>query len=506
MARQPPPERTAPYRATIDTQDPSVHTKGLLLNLSKHKISAIAAVALFSFVFLTAEFRFDTNMGELAGPDSVVGAQGLILGASVIGFVVWGLMARADRVKPLLVLSAAVSLLGVLALELTGDPAVLQIVGCLGFLALGLLGAAAHTAFAQSFEHDPKLATGAGAAYAAGILLQFAVNLVVPGGIVEGVMLSAATVVLARCGAIDLVDEAKDGLLREAGEGPRNDTEHPCPTTTSKPQPLKQALWSIALVFILACMFSTLDNVVTLSNAHGTIAVQTWPRLFLAASGLAAGVLFDLADRRYMGFLMFGVTALSTITILAVEAGADANIGLIVFYLSCGFFVTFFTATFTQLAPRMQVPALWAGMGRAANNVCAFTTSGISFTLVTSGNVALIMIGALVLLVAAGAAFLAAGLFRPPQTEQEREHQRMAEEALAAPSVEEQRQAFIADHGLTPREVDVLMAVTQDERPLKQIAEELGISMRMVQRHLSSIYQKTDTQTRAGLTKAFPSL
>lgn len=57
----------------------------------------------------------------------------------------------------------------------------------------------------------------------------------------------------------------------------------------------KQACWSIALVMILACLFSTLDNVVTLSNAHGTIAVQAWPRLFLAASGLAAGVIFDLA-------------------------------------------------------------------------------------------------------------------------------------------------------------------------------------------------------------------
>lgn len=120
---------------------------------------------------------------------------------------------------------------------------------------------------------------------------------------------------------------------------------------------------------ILACLFSTLDNVVTLSNAHGTIAVQTWPRLFLAASGLAAGLIFDLAERRYMGLVMLG----------------------------------------------------------------------------------------------------------------------------------------IADHALTPREVDVLIAVTQDERPLKQVAEELGISMRMVQRHLSSIYQKTDTQTRAGLAKAFPS-
>lgn len=267
----------------------------------------------------------------------------------------------------------------------------------------------------------------------------------------------------------------------------------------------KQACWSIALVMILACLFSTLDNVVTLSNAHGTIAVQTWPRLFLAASGLVAGVIFDLAERRYMGLVMLGVTVLSTISILAVEAGADPNLGLVVFYLSSGFFVTFFTATFTQLAPRMHAPALWAGMGRAANNVCAFTTSGISLALVTSGNVALIMIGALMLLVAASVAFVAAGLFRLPQTEQEREHQQLAEEALAAPSIEEQRQAFITDNGLTPREVDVLMAVTQDERPLKQIAEELGISMRMVQRHLSSIYQKTDTQTRAGLTKAFPS-
>lgn len=267
----------------------------------------------------------------------------------------------------------------------------------------------------------------------------------------------------------------------------------------------KQACWSIALIMILACLFSTLDNVVTLSNAHGTIAVQTWPRLFLAASGLAAGIIFDLAERRYMGLVMLGIAVLSTISILAVEAGADPNLGLIVFYLSSGFFVAFFTATFTQLAPRMHAPALWAGMGRAANNMCAFTTSGISLTLVTSGNVALIMIGALVLLVAACVAFVAAGLFRLPQTKQEREHQQLAEEALAAPSIEEQRQAFISDHGLTPREVDVLVAVTQDERPLKQVAEELGISMRMVQRHLSSIYQKTDTQTRAGLTKAFPS-
>lgn len=321
--------------------------------------------------------------------------------------------------------------------------------------------------------------------------MQFAINLLNCGGIAELIVLGTATIVIS---ALSVV--------------PQKAAESSSPAINPLVEPshalAKQACWSIALVMILACLFSTLDNVVTLSNAHGTIAVQTWPRLFLAASGLAAGIIFDLAGR-YMGLVMLGIAVLSTISILAVEAGADPNLGLVVFYLSSGFFVTFFTATFTQLAPRMHVPAFWAGMGRAANNACAFTTSGVSLALVTSGNVALIMIGAVVLLVAACVAFVAAGLFRLPQTEQEREHQQLAEEALAAPSIEEQRQVFITDHALTPREVDVLVAVTQDERPLKQIAEELGISMRMVQRHLSSIYQKTDTQTRAGLTKAFPS-
>ena len=49
----------------------------------------------------------------------------------------------------------------------------------------------------------------------------------------------------------------------------------------------------------------------------------------------------------------------------------------------------------------------------------------------------------------------------------------------------------------------MLRAVTADERPLKQVADDLGISLRMVQRHLTNIYSKTDTQTRAGLTRAF---
>lgn len=319
-------------------------------------------------------------------------------------------------------------------------------------------------------------------------MLQFAVNLADCAGMPELAVLGVAIV-----GAF--------ALLAAFAERPCAAAACDVPVEPSRDL-TRQACWSVALIVIIATLFSALDNVVTLSNARGAIALQTWPRLFLAASGLLAGLIFDLAERRYIGLVMFGVTALSSISILAVEAGADPTFGLIIFYLSSGFFVTFFTATFAQLAPHMCVPELWAGMGRAANNLCAFTVSGVSMMLTQSG-IAAVMIASLILFVLVSVAFVGAGLFRLPSTVGEREAIKAGLAAAAAPTVEEMQAEFISRSGLTPREEEVLRAVTADERPLKQVADDLGISLRMVQRHLTNIYSKTDTQTRAGLTRAF---
>ncbi len=70
-------------------------------------------------------------------------------------------------------------------------------------------------------------------------------------------------------------------------------------------------------------------------------------------------------------------------------------------------------------------------------------------------------------------------------------------------SPEERCAAFAERYGLTPRETEVLAAVTATDQPLKQIASDLGISLRVLQRHLTSLYSKTGTQTRLGLTKRF---
>ena len=140
-----------------------------------------------------------------------------------------------------------------------------------------------------------------------------------------------------------------------------------CPSAS-----LRGALWLSVIVALVSLMFVTLDNIVTLADAGGDLDVGSWPRLLLAVSAIAAGALFDIRQRRYMNFIMFCVLLLSTIAILAAETSGGLFWGLVLFYLASGFFVTYFTASFMLMAPKTRRPALWAGMGRAINNACAF--------------------------------------------------------------------------------------------------------------------------------------
>lgn len=462
--------------------------------VDRQSFQSLSALALFTFAFLGSEFFFDSRIGLLISAEGVVGAQAMILGASVVGFLAYAPISKlAGGRRALRAVEAVGAIAALVTIAVAESALAMQIAGCIAFFLLGSLGAEAHWSMARAFEGSPSLAKGAGAAYAAGILLQFLSNQFVPAGMADAAVLCVGVAALAVFAAAG----ERDG--EPAGQAAADSSQQTAPGGAKT---AIRAVWLLALVVLLACMFSTLDNVVTLANAQGSISVETWPRLFLAASGLAAGALFDIRERRYMGFIMFAVTVLSTISILAVEAGASPVIGLIVFYLSSGFFVTFFTTTFLQLAPRMRTPQLWAGMGRAANNLCAFTVSGVSMMLTQSG-IAAVMIASLILFVLVSVAFVGAGLFRLPSTVGEREAIQAGLAAAAAPTLEEVQAEFISRSGLTPREEEVLRAVTADERPLKQVADDLGISLRMVQRHLTSIYSKTDTQTRAGLTRAF---
>ena len=56
---------------------------------------------------------------------------------------------------------------------------------------------------------------------------------------------------------------------------------------------------------------------------------------------------------------------------------------------------------------------------------------------------------------------------------------------------------------LTPRETEVLEMLLTTDDDLQRIADSLYISRRMVQRYVSSIYEKTETKTRLGLFQSY---
>lgn len=212
---------------------------------------------------------------------------------------------------------------------------------------------------------------------------------------------------------------------------------------------------------------------------------------------------------------------LGTVSALAIQTSSEVLLGLVIFYLSSGFFVVFFTSSFLRIAMRCANPSLWAGMGRAANNACAALVAMPSLALISSGDIMLIssitIALAMVTLLVAHAlenvrrtarhkaeieaiklAELTAAQAQTAKPQEEPEAKAPADKS--AP--EKHLAAFSERYSLTPRERDVLSAVCSSEETLQCIADDMGISLRALQKHLTSIYRKSDTQSRAGLCSA----
>ena len=317
-------------------------------------------MALFIFVFLGSEYHFDIAYGELAGPDSVVGAQASILATSAIGLVGYSLVNRtaAAKHRSILRVLGTVSALLLVATQLIQNANALLSLGCLLFLILGMLGNATYFSVAQTHYASNSLSRLVGASYATGLLAQFLLHSLAPNSVVEAAIIGASII------ALGFVLAARRNVLHVVPV--RSALPEKDQRTADERDALKEAILLLACVSLIACVFSTLDNVVTLANVQGMFDLSTWPRLLLAISGIAAGFAFDLTNHRYSTITMLCVAMLSLVSGLAIWTDSEVLLGLVIFYLSSGFFVVFFTSSFLRIAMRCANPSLWAGMGRAA--------------------------------------------------------------------------------------------------------------------------------------------
>lgn len=222
-----------------------------------------------------------------------------------------------------------------------------------------------------------------------------------------------------------------------------------------------------------------------------------------------------------MGTVVLCVAFLAMAAALAAGSGLNITVCRVVFYAGSGIFAVFYLSLFIWLAAYMRVPQLWAGMGKVISNVVALVVTIPSAALAQANDQALTSL-AFVLFAAILILMTRAGMLAPdyeerissyskksvdaeetPDHESAKDTGRESPEMVPPRTPEEALAAFCESYGLTKRESDVLAAVVSDERPLKHVAAELGVGLRTVQHHLTSLYKKTGTQTRTGLTARF---
>lgn len=182
-----------------------------------------------------------------------------------------------------------------------------------------------------------------------------------------------------------------------------------------------------------------------------------------------------------MGLVMYCVMVLSTICIVVLKSGGPFMAGLIVFYLSAGFFAVFFTSGFMELARFMKVPALWAGMGRAVNNITAAVIANPVLVLLSSGHRITVVILVLVLFVAVSIVAVFYTFQKNAWLEP------LTSDASDVAGEKEKLQKLTELYSFTEREAEVFDRLVHTEDSVQEIAESLFVSRRTLERHISAI-------------------
>lgn len=501
----------------------------------KNRIRSVILLALFYFLFLGSEYLFDNSIIYHTDSHGVVIAQSYILGISTLGFLFYPVFKYLAVKK-----AAGLKYLGIFFCFLVGTVCYFLInrhpgyaltltAGCVLFFLLGILGSSIHYLCSLLLIQDSLLPAVVGFGYAFGILLQFINNNFVSNTAISALILSLSLVLLLF-------------LLTRIRLKHTVRTDTPLKTRILTLHPLRTGLLLAGTIALMTCIFSTLDSEMTLLHASGELNLGSLPRLLLALSGICAGILFSKIRERYQNLFMFCVMLFSTICVVLLQVDGSILISCIIFYLSAGIFAVYFTVSFMSLSYHTRVPELWAGLGRAVNNLCAVCISRLTMMLVSSGNPAVIYIITLVIFVVTGIALFVytvqADTYVAPSDPTLHAMDILSGSAVASsedsqhlfsgssdchtkstasvipaspgpsrPSSTSDRELHFrqfSDHfALTDREKEVLKVLLTSDENMQELADRLYISHTMLYRHVASLNKKTSTKSRISLIQFY---
>ena len=436
---------------------------------------------------------FVNELSLLVSEQKATLSQNYVLGVSTAGFLLYPLFKHFLNNRLYKLLMIITGLLSVFLTISTSYGKSFEYIfsgGIILFILLGLVGGNVYYVSACMIRNR-HLAKTAGNSYFLGILLQFINHNAIHIRTIQLVILSVSMLML-----FILLIENERILSRYSTDKYAAKTIIESSVKGNKHNFLLY-ISIIVLVILMACLFSTLDSAVTLVHSDGIADIGQGARIQLAFSGLAAGFIFDISNRKYTGIIMYCIMILSTLCIVLLEFSKPFVAVLIVFYLSAGFFAVFFTSEFMELSQYVRIPELWAGMGRAVNNITAAVIASFVLQLLSSDNNLLKIVLILVL-------FVLVSIMSVIYTfEKYYFIQQFTQHTDEVTNEQDQLHKLTTQYSFTEREGEVFSYLVTTEDNIQTISEHMHVSRRTIERYISAIYEKTGVKSRVGLINLF---
>lgn len=347
---------------------------------------------------------------------------------------------------------------------------------------MGHLGGLVYYCMSIAFETSPFKGRIISASCSASVLLQF----ILTGSKTTTQLITAALLFILI--SYMLIRTPSDYLL-----------EDPLPYAAGSGQLLKDIRTRLAviagIIFICSLLACRTDIEFVSMSFDGSINIYSFPRLAMIPGYLLMGFLADYKKNRYFGMTFFGAMLLSAILVLMPFKTGNYAFFLSVYYFFISVYVFFYTYCFISIAPRTGKPELWASLGRPLSDLCVALISFIMLKVTDRLNVSSPIHYALSYFVLLTILFIIVSLagIDPNLYMASQDHSG----GIGSPD------EWLRAYPLTPRECDVARILIETDMPIRAIANELKISERSVYRYLASIYEKTGTDNRTGLIKAY---
>lgn len=445
--------------------------------------------ALCFFTFMLIEAYVNERCAVVLGSSSVNSVYTFGLVCTGAGFLSFSLLRKACKTersrKAALIVVGALCLAAAAVLLIADQPAVFLASATAALLLTGHIGGCVYYDTAMCFAGSRYTGRVIGAGMAAPIVLQFVVQNLISQSVVfmVGIFLSVALVMLF------VIRVPRNWIPGKPVQSFSDDRKY-----------RKTAIALVAAVVLMSLVAGMIDSVLTAFNAERSYNIYSGVRLFYALGLVLAGFIADVKERKYLPLATVCAILVSSVCMFFLSEEVGYFAGTALMYLYSGFYVIFLTVMFLDFAPKSKCPELWAGMGRIVRSLTVAATilpalsiyDAVGSTALAVGS-CLISIGILLVLLP----YIARAVTASEQIEEIPAQQEILSQ--------ERLQLYAERCSLTPRETEVLERLLTTDDDLQEIADSLFISRRMVQRHVSSIYEKAETKTRVGLLRNYMS-